>query len=276
LREVPYATLNNIINSTFSGSFGPTIDGDFVRTYSSIAVENGRFVRVPLLIGANSDEGTSSTPTGVNNDADFSNILDTGRIIPQPFKALLAAAYPNDPSVQLVASLGNATLGAPHGAQWRRAATYLSDAIFIATRRRVSEMWAKYRVPVYSYRFNAIPALVPAHIGVGHFKEIAYVFQNFPGVGYWPDEQNTLIGRPKSHYDLAEFMSSSWISFIHDLDPNTYRSRPSNIEKWQPYDLRSPKNMVFDANVTSHLEADTWRREGIKLINDNAVGIFRR
>ncbi|KAH8900748.1 alpha/beta-hydrolase [Thozetella sp. PMI_491] len=276
LRKVPYTTLNNIINSTLSGGFAPVIDGDFVRTYSSIQVANGQFVRVPLLIGANSDEGTTSTPTGINTTADFRAALDSGRLIPEAFKDLIADAYPHDPSVELVASLGDTIMGPPYGAQWRRLVSYISDQIFIAPRRRVAEKWAEYGVPVYAYRFNAIPALVPAYVGVGHFKEIAFVFHNFLGVGYWPDATNTLLGRPQSYFDLSDLMASSWVSFIHDLDPNTYASRPSNVEPWPRYDLNDPKDFLFDANVTSHAESDSWRAKGIKLINDNAVGIYRR
>jgi triacylglycerol lipase len=74
-------------------------------------------------------------------------------------------------------------------------------------------------------------------------------------------------------------MSRMWASFIHDKNPNFHnRMFHKNVTvwypitnsacaegavQWPPYSLESPTNYVFDANVSSHLEPDTYRADGI-------------
>jgi acetylcholinesterase len=46
------------------------IDGDFMRQWPVKALQQKLFVKVPILLGANTDEGTSFGVSGVNTDAD--------------------------------------------------------------------------------------------------------------------------------------------------------------------------------------------------------------
>ena len=70
-------------------------------------------------------------------------------------------------------------------------------------------------------------------------------------------------------------MSYSWASFVYDLNPNDWSGRNASIGLWPKYSVSSPMDFVFDANVTSHAEADTYRAEGIKLINANNLAYHR-
>lgn len=140
--------------------------------------------------------------------------------------------------------------------------------MFIAPRRLTCETWARAGVPAYSYRFNAIPAGIPYYLGVTHVQEIEFVFYNLNGVGYTvPPFQ----GKPPSYAALARLMTSSWASFMHDLDPNSFRATNLNVSgnttRWPAYSVQSPMNYVFDANVSSYGEPDTIRAAGISLIN---------
>jgi hypothetical protein len=74
-------------------------------------------------------------------------------------------------------------------------------------------------------------------------------------------------------------MNSNWVSFVHDLDPNSWRQTQAyhRPEGWWPqYDVSNPLDFVFDANVTSYAEPDTYRKEGIDLINANNFEIYKR
>jgi len=180
--------------------------------------------------------------------------------------------------VNVIASLGpTARPGTPYGAQFRRSASYYGDAVFIAARRLTCQTWAAAGVPAYCYRFNAITADVTPVIAVTHFQEVAFVFDNTMGVGYPPLNVNPFANKSESYLSLAKFMDSSWISFVHDLDPNAWRDVwKGNESMWPKYEVGNPMNIVFDANVSSYAEMDTWRAEGITLINDNNVGVYRR
>ncbi|KAL3453927.1 Alpha/Beta hydrolase protein [Aspergillus insuetus] len=274
LREVPFLTLNATMNgSVDTGSFGPTIDGDFVQTYRSQQTKRGGFVRVPIITGANSDEGASMSPTGISTTEDFRATLSS--FLPSSFQDAILKAYPDDLSVNVVASLGDQRPALPYGAQFRRSASFWGDYYFIASRRETARTWASYGIPAYAYRFNAIPAGVPPEIGAGHYKEIGFMFNNLEGVGYRLDIR-PFQGKSQSYIDLAELMSSSWVSFIHSLDPNGFKGRDSKVPKWPKYRVDKPEDFVFDANVTSYAESDTYRSEGIELINDNALGVLHR
>jgi carboxylesterase type B len=76
LRQLPFATLNEVINSTGLGTvWAPVIDGDYIQNKASVQLAQGNYVHVPIISGANSDEGTVFGPAGVNTTTDFFNFL---------------------------------------------------------------------------------------------------------------------------------------------------------------------------------------------------------
>ncbi|KAF1983101.1 carboxylesterase family protein-like protein [Aulographum hederae CBS 113979] len=282
LRTVPYAVLNAAFNRTgYTTGFHPVVDGDFIQKYPSIGLAEGAFVQVPIISGTNSDEGTSFGPRGVDTTDDFFNYLvtdQTPRAVSPEFAEKILEAYPDDPSYFIPSTdylPANARLPATYGAEYRRSSAYYGDAVFLANRRQTCEYYAAAGQPVYSYRFNALPAGNNAITGVGHFQEIAFVFLNLDGIGYEPAAEPPFQNKTQSYRDLARLMDSSWISFVSSLDPNDWEGR-GDVPPWPKYELDDPKNIVFDANVTSFVEADTWRKEGIKLINDNSAAVYHR
>jgi acetylcholinesterase len=140
------------------------------------------------------------------------------------------------------------------------------DEVFIAARRLTCETWAAANVSAYCYRFNAVVNGIPWPIQVTHFQEVAFVFNNLEGLGY---ATNPFANKSESYAALSQLMSNSWASFVHDLDPNGWTGRDAAVPDWPAYDLENPMNMVWDANVTTYTEPDTFRAEGIKILNDN-------
>lgn len=58
LRAIPFATLNAWMISTGSSlAWQPVVDGDFIQGFTSLQLAKGQFVHVPIISGANSDEG---------------------------------------------------------------------------------------------------------------------------------------------------------------------------------------------------------------------------
>ena len=89
LRTVPFEQLNNVFNATpFDAGFTPVVDGDFIQRYGSLQYSDGDFVRVPIISGANTDEGVSFGPVGINDDAGFLQYLERGifDFLPNPFR----------------------------------------------------------------------------------------------------------------------------------------------------------------------------------------------
>ncbi|KAF4550802.1 Carboxylesterase-like protein 9 [Elsinoe fawcettii] len=273
LREVPLFVLNNILNTTeFNNGWNPTIDGDFIARRGSEQLADGSFVKVPIIDGANTDEGTAFSPQGINTEDDIISYLNTtssrSPALPDDVIQQILDAYPADPDAGIPSSEslgGNVTLGPPYGAQYRRAAAYAGDATFIAGRRLTCQTWAAAGIDAYCYRFNAIPAGIPWPVQVTHFQEVAFVFNNLEGLGYAiPPFQN----KGEAYTRLSDFMSNSWASFVYDQNPNNWTGRADyGAEDWPTYSTDNPQDFVFDANRTSYAEPDTYRAQGIEVIN---------
>jgi carboxylesterase type B len=264
--------MNGTLSST--GGFAPVTDGDFIQNYGSVQLSRGEFVKVPIIVGANSDEGASFAPTGVNTTAQFQAALAADGL-PSDVQNILLRAYPDDLATNVIQALGDQRPAARFGAQFRRVATYIGDQVFIAPRRQTAVSWAQHNATAYAYRFNADQAGFATELAVSHFKEIGFVFDNIKGVGFRPDIK-PFEGKPQRYVDLAEFVSRTWISFVHDMDPNSWKGRNATVPAWPKYNLKKPEDFVFEVNATSRVEADTWRQEGIDFINQNALALYGR
>lgn len=135
LRTTPFETLN----TTFaSHSFRPVIDGALI-PQPSVALEKSLFVKVPLLIGANTDEGKFFAGMGVNtaeelaayiahqtyvHAANNETIRDVLDVYPEPGSSGLHGQSDDTLSISLL-----------YGHQFLRTARYNGDAMFIAGRR---------------------------------------------------------------------------------------------------------------------------------------------
>lgn len=78
LRTVPYQQLNAVFNNTpYDSAFQPVIDGDFIQRYGSAQLAAGDFVKVPVISGANTDEGSAFGPRGINDTQQFLSYLES-------------------------------------------------------------------------------------------------------------------------------------------------------------------------------------------------------
>ena len=78
LRTVPYQQLNAVFNNTpYDRAFQPVIDGDFIQRYGSAQLATGDFVKVPIISGANTDEGSAFGPRGINDTQQFLSYLES-------------------------------------------------------------------------------------------------------------------------------------------------------------------------------------------------------
>lgn len=295
LREVPFEDLNAVFNGTGGNpaySFWPSVDGDLIQDRGSVQLDNQKFVKVPILAGTNTDEGTSFGPTGINTTEQFYSYLtsklttqktlfdrlsdyllggQSGFKYPPAMAKEILKLYPDDPSQGIPEFLGSQRVPSK-GYQWRRTSACAGDYSMHANRRRQCEAWAESGTPAYCYRFNTRGGDLPYIGGVGHFTEVAFVFNNIAGLGYHYGKP--FDGMPKSYQDLSVLMASMWASFIHDLDPNSGIDEREDVY-WEGYAVKKPVDLVLDANATSHMEPDTWRKDGIDFINSIAKALRR-
>lgn len=84
LRQVPFATLNAVLNNSDYTWF-PYYDGDLNQRPGSQQLQDGSFVKVPIIDGANSDEGTAFGPSSVNTTQELIDDMTSGSHTPELF-----------------------------------------------------------------------------------------------------------------------------------------------------------------------------------------------
>lgn len=270
LQALPLAKLNASVAQVGAGRFQPVVDGDFIKSFPAAQVSDGQFVKVPLLVGANSDEGTAFLTRGVNFDSDFVNAILARNSSSYAFPDEAAVQkvlqfYPDDPAQGVPVNTGDGIL--PTGFQDKRSAAFFGDAVMIGPRRAFAQAMSKSK-DVFSYRFNQPPFHFPITVGATHFSEVAYVFND--------RNNNTAIfsnqplGPRPLDAALALLMSSMWISFVHDQTPNNNLVPKAPI--WPAYGASGGQHIVFQGfGKGSFVEKDDFRQEGIEFINEQTA-----
>ncbi len=262
----------------------PVLDGDFVRRRPSEQLALKQYVNVPVIVGTCTDEGTAYAPIPGMPDALTTSLYLAGTTstLNAFLAAKLMAKYPSNntfgPPYQLNEGgyTGNLSEVGMTG-EYRRVAAYVGDYLFIANHRKTCQTWANDGNPAYCFRFNAQSNGQPWHFGIKHLQDVAFVFYNLNGDGYDAAHNSTqgvnpFEGKPQSYKDLADLMSRSWVSFVHDLDPNSFRKEGTefeNVPLWPQYG-GDAQQLLFDADVGTRTETDNYRSDGIGLINDNS------
>ncbi|KAL3425205.1 carboxylesterase family protein [Phlyctema vagabunda] len=269
LREVPSEEL---FRNRVSQVWNPLVDGDFLTAYPSTLTAAGKFIKMPLLDGANSDEGSSFGVSGLDNEtAIFNNLLAYRgyAIAPDTIRTLLEL-YPNDPANEPPYAIKEPVIFPSKGLQWRRHAAIAGDIVMIAQRRKMCIAYTEAGQDVYSYRFDTPLWNAAVTDGARHFTNVVFSFQNISGaLGPVPQYAN--------YTRLARDIGVAYISFANAWDPNpssggagnttnSSSSVLSTLPYWPKYDVAAPKNVVLNSNG-SFVEPDTFRKEAMAFVS---------
>lgn len=227
----------NTLKAAFQGvNYYPVMDGKIITGFPSVSLEEGHFVKRPLLIGSNTNEGAAfsvDSARGVNNSADFRAVITQfsgGNGLKNVTIDALVDQYLNRLSPEEAqADLGTVLLSPSpgYGSLYGKATLYVGDFMFNAGRRYATQLWARYGVPAYSYRFDVVPNGVPSEtLGATHFQEVPFVFRNFDGVGY---QVNPLVSNStelqQKYHGMGKLMSQMWLSFANTLSPKAHQGK---------------------------------------------------
>ncbi|OJD32085.1 carboxylesterase family protein [Diplodia corticola] len=281
LRAAPADSFDSVFKQYL---WSPMVDGGLIPDFTSKLLHQGKFVKAPLLIGANTNEGTIMVPLfstiGVNSTAEFHQVIEginDGRPLPgdtlRRFDELYqeVVSHPKE-------NLGTVSPepGPPYGSLYGQTSLMIGDVMLAAGRRLAARTWADAGLPAYSYHFDTVPAGInPITLGAAHFQEVAFVFRNTRGTGYESDPFAVQDPELRQKFDgLAELMSSMWVSFVDSHSPNNHNVA-SFGEHWPTYSTHEPVNLVFRADPGSYLEPDTFRSEAFDFINRTALEFSR-
>ncbi|KAH9867231.1 hypothetical protein IAQ61_007823 [Plenodomus lingam] len=232
------------------------LDGSLIPRPAQMSLHQGRFAKLPIILGTNTDEGFGVT--GVDTDDQALTQLQASKRwnVNETVARRLLALYPNDPAQGLPYGWGNRTWP-ENGLQWKRYQSIATDLTMFAPRRLLAEKMSGYVDEVYSYRWDA-PKYnnTPASIGVNHFSEIPFVFGN-------PTQTITPLGTNPANLALSNLVMRMWTSFAYNLDPNLHGLK--GIPHWPQYG-KNVTNFVFRTD-RSYVEPDDDRLEGVAYIN---------
>ncbi|KAJ5580014.1 Triacylglycerol lipase (LipA) [Penicillium hispanicum] len=260
LRNLPYETIYDV---AYEGlEWFATIDGAFITQYPQISYREGKIAKVPLLLGTNTDEGTSFGTTGTNTSEDCIEQLITSKrwVLTRDEATKIVSYYPDIPALGCPYGWGNVTWPAL-GLQYKRYESMAGDVAMVAPRRMLAHTMSAFEENIFSYRWDVAALNDTTRIGVQHFAEIPFVFAN-------PVQNITALGSDPARLELGQMAARMWTSFVADLDPNGV-GVPA-IPTWPRYSSQAA-NFVFRLpRSESYVEADTYRAEGIDYINSIA------
>ncbi|KAE8418083.1 Alpha/Beta hydrolase protein [Aspergillus pseudocaelatus] len=290
LRRAPVKALKDAFQQRF---FFPVMDGKFITDFPSNAIKHGRFVKVPLLIGSNLNEGTGYIASGmfgpVNTPTDLRAVITgfgAGKYLANDTLDAIVDGYLQLPIREVRADLGTVLISpsSKYGSMYGYSTFYIGDYLVNAPKRYSTQMWAAYGIPVYSYLFAAVPnSLSPRVLGAAHFQEVAFVFRNSDGVGFTSPPLRSFDSQTERRLqDISQKMTRIWLSFVGTLSPNNHQCRllycfsqsgcslqvvPNFKTQWPVYQNRSAANLVFRLASTT-VEPDTWRSGIIQRVID--------
>jgi para-nitrobenzyl esterase len=214
LRATPAAEL---IAATFS--VGPNTDGYVLPEPPLALFQEGKQNRVPALVGSNSDEGS---------------LFARGRMNAQQFVEQAHQRFGDAATEYLKLYPANTDAQAAESRQ--RSATEESMGLNV---RLWAEAQAKAGFKAYVYYFTRMtpggpPANISAdalHLGAPHGEDLAYVFNNIGKTEALRASDTFRNAQPEA-YDLklAGVVSSYWVNFAKNLDPNG-----DGLPRWSPF-----------------------------------------
>jgi triacylglycerol lipase len=182
LRSVDISKLIYVFDETngiVNHEYYPAMDGDFIPDWPKNLLAQGRFVKVPIITGANMDEGVSFGPGKINTTEDLRAWLRKSYpAIEDSTIDRLLELYPNDPTLGSPFGTGDLYSGSECGLQYKRGAALAGDIAMAGPRRLTCETWAKAGQDVYSYNWNQSDYNNPPEAGSNHAQEVVYVFDN--------------------------------------------------------------------------------------------------
>ncbi|KAL3429456.1 Alpha/Beta hydrolase protein [Aspergillus tetrazonus] len=188
LRQVDYTTLLNALNSvpgllsyqSIVLRYLPRPDGKVLPDAMETLAQQGRFAKVPFIIGDQEDEGTFFA-------------LQTSNVTTP------ADAYPEDPAA-----------GSPYGTglknnwypQFKRMASIMGDTAFLMTRRAF------------------LDASKSTHPDVPFWSFLSSYFHDIPILGTFHGSDLLLLMNGIGPSAAADAIKSYYFSFVYELDPN--------------------------------------------------------
>ncbi|CAI7579825.1 unnamed protein product [Penicillium manginii] len=190
--------------------YSPTIDGDLVQDHTLTLFRKGKFIKVPVIFGDDTDEGTIFVPKST------STLAAADTFIKDQFPSISASQMAKVNSIYLTPNQTKTYPGS--GAYWPPTASAYGEIRYICPGIEMSSVYAAAGVNSWNYHFAVQdPHFEEIGEGTTHTVEVNAIWGPDYVSGVPPDSYYT------SNAPIVPLMQGYWTSFVRDLNPNTYR-----------------------------------------------------
>jgi carboxylesterase type B len=223
----------------------------FYSVSPEVAVANGNFAKVPVIVGDQEDEGTlfSLVTSNISTTAELVTYLQS--YFPLATQAQiegLVATYPDSASAGSPFNTGALNELYP---EFKRLSAILGDLTFTLTRRAYLNSIAS-SVPAWSYLGSYLYG-TPI-LGTFHGSDLLEIFFDIPN----PLPSSSIL--------------TYYVSFINNLNPNSYLTL-STLVNWPQWTTGSPKVLNFQA-LLNQVISDDFRSDSYNSLS-SIVGSLR-
>ncbi|KAH8881667.1 alpha/beta-hydrolase [Thozetella sp. PMI_491] len=234
---VPYPGTNTTVPSPpgvnpSSSYWSPSIDDDFFPAYQYDLFENGNFIKLPALVGGDTDEGSMFLPNISTSGEVKAMLRSLSPLLSAEQVDAIIAMYPLEPSMP------------GRGAWFPSAEHALGDLAVTCAGNWVAKQVARYLSPdqIWTYRYNVQdPVKIASGLGVPHTFENTAIW----GPGFTKQQGGSYY---TTNAPIVPFVMHYYISFVRTLNPNTFRYAGSpEFKSWGPAD---GERLMIETNAT--------------------------
>ncbi|KAI1411979.1 alpha/beta-hydrolase [Hypoxylon sp. FL1857] len=220
--------------------WNPVLDHDFLTDYTYASFTNGRFVKIPVIFGDDTNGGTIFTPQDTSTLAQSESFLrDQFPDLTRQQLDKMDSMYPNPNNT------------CPNtGCYWRQVSNVYGDMRYMCPNLYISSAMTRHGIGrSYNYRYNVEdPQQMAEGLGVPHTAELTAIW----------GPQYTNGSPPKSYVAngtnvaVIPVIQAYWTSFIRTFDPNTYK-HPS-AATWEKWDAGEQNRLLFETGGKTAME----------------------
>lgn len=211
----------------------PVVDGDLVPDLLYTLFEQGKVVRVPVMVSDDTNEGTAFA-VNATSSAEVSQFMKNN--YPGLTERQLDAINNEYPLMKALPK---------HAAYFPSAAAAYGDSTFTCPGNHMSASMARFVSPdkVWNYRCNILdPTEVADGYGVPHVFEMPAVF----GLGETNEASRSFA---TTNADMVPIIMDYYISFIKTLNPNPFRNEKAPL--WKTWGSGTGERLRLQTNSTA-------------------------
>lgn len=228
----------------------PVKDGDLIRDDKWNMFDRGEFVKVPLLVATDNNEGSGFVP----NASTSSNVT-----------TFFKNNYPNLNDTQLQAIIDAYPLMSPlprHAAWYPSVSAAYGDATFLCPANSMANSMASYFCPdeVWQYRcYITTAANIANGVGTPHTMEMPAIL----GTSLRSSVDSTWFNE---NAPSVPIVMHYYISFIKALDPNKYKYETAPT--WESWGSGAGRRLHLETNATAMEDVPKNMTEDCSLWDD--------